>query len=138
MPIVLVLLLTSGCQTRRAVTFTDGQGYDLLKAARHVHVGDTRQQVMRHLGWRRDQAFVEAGFYSAEDGGGMIHPQLNIWHWNAYPIDIEVGFLGFRDDGRVWRVWYEDDTIKPNRLIILTGPKTLHLTQPRLDVLDDR
>ena len=48
---------------------------------------------MRYLGWRRHQAFVEAACYSADDGGGVTHPRLNIWHWQSYPISLEVGFV---------------------------------------------
>jgi len=73
---------------------------------------------MRYLGWRRHQAFVEAACYSADDGGGVTHPRLNIWHWQSYPISLEVGF---GDDGQVWRVWYYDDSLKPNGQIILTA-----------------
>ena len=100
--IVLIALLHSGCQTSRQVSFRDGEGYGLLLAARHVHVGDSRQQVMRCLGWRSDEAFVEAAYSSADDGEGMIHPRLNIWHWQSYPISLEVGF---GDNGQVCRVW---------------------------------
>ena len=120
--IILILLLSSGCQTPRDVTFGDREGYKLLGAARQIHVGDTRQQVMHYLGWRRDQSFVEAAHHSADNDGGLMHPQLNIWHWQAYPIDLSVGFLGFSDEGRVWAVWYYDDSIKPSNRIMLTGP----------------
>lgn len=101
---LMILALSSGCATRRPVTFADGD--DLLKAASHIKIGDTRNEVVCYLGWRTDQGQVGPAYFSPDDGGGMIFPWLAFWHWRVDTVDLNVDFT---DDARVYRIHYNDD-----------------------------
>ncbi len=121
----VMLALSSGCATRRPVTFADGD--DLLKAASHIKIGDTRNEVVCYLGWRTDQGLVEAAYFSPDDGGGMIHPRIAFWHWQVYPVSL---YVAFTDDAQVYRIRYYDDRKKPDGPHMMIGPNNaMHTDQ---------
>ncbi|MCF7956690.1 MAG: hypothetical protein K9M75_12880 [Phycisphaerae bacterium] len=106
-----------GCTTTKPVTFKNGN--ELLKAAGKIKIGDTRNNVVCHLGWRKDQGLVEESWRSKDDGGGMIHPRIAFWHWQVYPVSL---YVGFTDDGQVYRIRYYDDRKTPDGPYTMIGP----------------
>ena len=110
-------VLACGCATRAPVTFRDGDS--LLKAAKHIHIGDTRNEVVCYLGWRKDEGLLEAAYSSPDDGGGLIHPRIAFWHWQVCTVSLTVDFT---DDARVYRIRYYDDRVKPDGPHTIIGP----------------
>jgi hypothetical protein len=115
--VLTMCVLTGGCATREPVTFSDGDG--LLKAAKHIQIGDTRNEVVSYLGWRTDEGLVEAAYSSPDYGSGMLHPRIAFWHWQVYPVSL---YVDFTDDARVFRIRYYDDREKPDGPHIMIGP----------------
>ena len=119
MKILLTAAIVSGvcigcASSRGPVEFSTGD--ELLAAARNIRVGDTRNDVVFHLGWRKDQGLIDAAYASPDDGGGLLHPRLAFWRWHVYPVSL---YVDFTDDARVYRVRYYDDRKEPD------GPHTL-------------
>ena len=115
--ILVCCFFVSGCATRRPVTFTNGN--DLLKAASQIQLGDTRNEVVCYLGWRTDQGLLEARRNTEKDGGNLVHPRIAFWHWRVYPVSL---YVGFTDDGQVYRIRYYDDKRKPDGPYTMLGP----------------
>jgi hypothetical protein len=115
---LLFLTLGSGCATRRSVRFPSGDA--LLEAASHIKIGDSRNEVVYYLGWRREEGQVEAAYFSPDDGGGLIHPWIAFWNWRVYPVSLEVDFTY---DARVYQIKYYDDRKEPDGPYMLIGPK---------------
>lgn len=115
--ILICCLFASGCATRKPVTFSNGN--DLLKAAGQIQLGDTRNEVVCHLGWRKDQGLLEARRNTEKDGGELVHPRIAFWHWRVYPVSL---YVGFTDDGQVYRIRYHDDNRTPDGPYTMLGP----------------
>jgi len=112
-----VCVVASACATAKPVRFEDGD--DLLRAAQQIRIGDTRNEVVCYLGWRKDQGVADAAYRSPDDGGGMIHPRIAFWHWDAGPVAL---YVDFTDDARVYRIRYYDDRKKPDGPYTMIGP----------------
>jgi hypothetical protein len=110
-------LLVGGCATRGPVVFTNGD--DLLKAAGQIRLGDTRNDVVCYLGWRKDHGLLEAHCKTEKEGGGLGHPRICFWRWGAYPVSL---YVGFTDDGQVYRIHYNDGRRKPDGPYMMIGP----------------
>ena len=121
-PFVTIIIsgVCIGCASapRDPVEFSTAD--ELLAAARHIRVGDTRNDVVFHLGWRKDQGLIDAAHASPDDGGGLLHPRLAFWRWHVYPVSL---YVDFTDDDRVYRVRYSDDRKEPDGPYILVGPR---------------
>ena len=116
--IFICCLFVSGCATRKPVSFTNGN--DLLKAASQIQLGDTRNEVVCYLGWRKDHGLLDAHYNAEKDGGGIMHPRIVFWHWQIYPISL---YVDFTDDGRVYRIRYHDDNRTPDGPYMMLVPE---------------
>ena len=100
-----------GCVSHKPVVFTTGS--QLLLAAKNIRLGHTRNDVVCYLGWRRDEGVYGPVYVPNDDpnGGDLVHPRLAFWRWQVYPVTL---YVDFTDDGKVYRVRYHDDRLKPD------------------------
>lgn len=115
--ILICCLFASGCATLGPVTFSNSN--DLLKAASQIQLGDTRNEVVCYLGWRKDQGSLEARRNTEKDGGELVHPHIAFWRWQVYPVSL---YVEFTSDGQVYRIHYSDDKRKPDGPYTMLGP----------------
>lgn len=117
----LIILLTcylfvNGCSSQKPVTFANGD--DLLRAASQIQLGDTRNDVERYLGWRKDREELEVSWDHEKDSGYFFLPRISFRNWKVYPVSL---YVGFTDDAQVNQIRYYDERRRPDGPYLMIG-----------------